>query len=458
MGIAFCCVAFSAGLIITWRSLVAGLVAVLTVGYLFGIVRANFLDSFSHFIFDAVVLGFFLTLFCGGMRKKGLTSDQQQLKRWVWALLGWAGVMFLVPMQHPLIQLVGLRGNAFLIPFLVVGSRLERKDAIHLGLWLSVLNHLAFVFAVAEFILGVPAFFPENAVTEIVYNSNDVAGYTAHRIPSCFSNAHIFGGTMVTTLPWLLGAWVQPQLPIAKRCLLASGMASAMLGVFMCAARTPLLLLGVIIVLTTCSGKLRGTLWLGWAIVLGGLGYVVSGEERLQRFTTLQDTHYVITRFEGSVNMNFLELLLTYPLGNGMGAGGTSIPFFLQHLLQEPVGLENEYSRILLEQGLVGLALWLGFVLWYIGRRPTEKCDPWQFGKFLLWFHGIVSFASALTGMGLMTSIPQSMLFFLGVGFCTTNRHWYEKKKNGLPKPHFRLIGVLSEVTRTRRHSPSRSK
>jgi len=39
-------------------SIGAGVSALMAVGYSFGIVRANFLDGFSHFIFDIGILGF----------------------------------------------------------------------------------------------------------------------------------------------------------------------------------------------------------------------------------------------------------------------------------------------------------------------------------------------------------------------------------------------------------------
>lgn len=419
MGLLISAFAFVAALVLTWRSLSAGLGAVLTVGYFFGIVRANFPDTYSHFIFDAAVFGFFVSFFTGRGLQPILDPNRQVLQRWVFLLIGWAVLMFLVPIQHPLIQLVGLRGHAFLLPFVLVGSRLRPDECNRLALWLSALNHVAFGFALAEYFVGVPAFYPENAVTELIYRSGDVANYTAFRIPATFSNAHSYGGTMITTLPWLLGAWIQPRLADWQRLLLASGMALAMIGVFLCAGRTPLILLVPILLVATFSGHLRGAAWLVWSLLIAGVAYVVSGEERMQRFMTLQDTDFVLSRIEGSVNLNFFELLLSYPFGNGIGAGGTSIPFFMQHYLREPVTMENEYCRILLEQGVVGLALWLAFIFWFVGRRPTDPRDSWLFGKRLLWYFSLVSFAIATTGLGLMTAIPQSMLFFIGIGFVT---------------------------------------
>jgi hypothetical protein len=422
MGPLLCLSAFAGSLFLGRRSLAAGLGGVLTTGYLYGILRANYLDSAAHFIFDSAVLGFYLSRF-GRALPAGTGARVRQLRRWVILLIGWPCVMFLLPLQHPLIQLVGLRGNAFLVPFLLVGGWLRREDADRLALWLAALNVLAIGFAGAEYFQGVPRFFPKNAVTEIIYKSNDLVGYTAFRIPATFANAHSFAGTMVTTLPWLIGAWLRPG-----RCsgwqhgLLAAGIGAAVLGIFMAATRVNMVLLFVLLVIVTLSGKLRGPYWLGWALILGAIGYVVSGQERLQRFTKLGDAGQVVSRLEGSVNKTFLELAVKYPLGNGLGGGGTSLPYFLRDLLTNPIGLENEYSRILLEQGWPGLLLWIVFVFWVFDRRPVNPRDPWHLGQRLLWYSCMASFALGMLGVGLLTAIPQTTLLFLGIGFLTTRQ------------------------------------
>ena len=46
----------------------------------------------------------------------------------------------------------------------------------------------------------------------------------------------------------------------------------------------------LLVAVVTISGHLRGGQWVRWVVALGLVGYIVSGEERLQRFTTLQDT------------------------------------------------------------------------------------------------------------------------------------------------------------------------
>ena len=115
--------------------------------------------------------------------------------------------------------------------------------------------------------------------------------------------------------------------------------------------------------------------------------------------------------------MNFFEIAAQYPFGNGLGGGGTSIPYFLQNRIINPVLMENEYARIMLEQGIMGLLIWIAFILWLFTRRNADPLDSWYFGRRLALVACIASFVTGLTGTGLLTSVPHSSLLFLLVGW-----------------------------------------
>ncbi len=65
-----------------------------------------------------------------------------------------------MPVQSYPVQVVGLRGNVFLLPFLLLGGRLRDEEVYKLALWLGVLNLVAAAFAGAEFFLGRRALLP----------------------------------------------------------------------------------------------------------------------------------------------------------------------------------------------------------------------------------------------------------------------------------------------------------
>lgn len=411
-------IALIATFITARRSLVYGLLCLFVCGYGYGIVRANVPGGFSHFIFDAAVIGLYAALL-----GKPLSMEERiriaPLRPWFLLLLLWPAILLVVPVNDPLIQVVGFRGNIFLLPFLILGARLNRKDIVNLAKGLAALNIVALGFGVCEFIWGVAPFFPFSPVTEILYRSRDV-GNEAFRIPATFATAHVYGAAMVLTLPFLVPVALSQTTEAWQRLLLAIAIAAAIIGVFMAGARTPVVMLvGVLVVVAT------GTRWrlvprFSWVLMLFAVGWIVSSQERFQRFTTLKDTDLIETRVRGSMNENFLMLIADYPLGRGLGAGGTSIPYFLQDRIKEPMLLENEFARILLEQGIPGLVMWTCFLAWLIVRG--WRLSQADLGKRIAWVLAVGFFATGFIGIGLMTSIPGTCLLFLSAGWMVAGK------------------------------------
>jgi len=157
---------------------------------------------------------------------------------WLALLAGWPILLFFLPVQDPLVQLVGLRGQIFFLPFLLIGAMLESDDYYVLAKWLAVLNLVAFGFAVAEYFEGIERFFPRNAVTTNMYGSKDLIAYTEYRIPSTFVSSASYCGVMVCTMPLLLNAWTQKRTGRLEYWLFTTALVAALLGVFMGASRS----------------------------------------------------------------------------------------------------------------------------------------------------------------------------------------------------------------------------
>lgn len=416
ISLAICLICFLVTYTLARRSLVWGLASCVALGYVFGVIRANILDTFSFLIWDASVLGLFASYFTQQRTAEELRSTNS-LRLWVATLILWPVLVTLAPVQYPLIQLVGLRGNVFLLPFLLIGARLKAEDMDDFAVLLAVLDLMALGIGVTEYFVGLEWFFPRNPVTEVMYNSRDVAGHTAFRIPAFFINSHAYSGTMVMTIPFLLGAWARESVTW-RRKLIASGMLAALVGVFLGASRVHALVLFVLMVVATFSGQMKSLSRAGFIIILLFTGWLVSNNDRLQRFTTLLDKEYVTDRIASSVNLPLLDAAMEYPFGVGMGGGGTSIPFFLRDQILEPVAAENEYARIMLEQGVLGLGLWITFIGW-IATRPTTPYTS-SLGRRLAWFAALGYFATAILGTGLLTSVPQSMLLLLAAGWAAS--------------------------------------
>lgn len=402
------------------RSLRHGLLALLTVGYGYGILRANFPDTWTYLAFDAGVLGVFAAQLWRPI-EPDVRRRIHDLRLWLVVLMAWPAVLFfLFPTDSPLVELVGLRANVFFLPFLLLGARLTDDDLYGLSIGLAGLNVVVVGVGVIEFFTGIEQFYPRNEVTDLIYRSKDLVGWTAYRIPATFSSAHAFAGTMVMTLPLLVGAWVRTvhERPWHRQ-LLAAAIAASLLGVFMAAARVHMITAALLVLVITVSGRLRRDQWLRWAVAVGLVAYVIAGQERLQRFTTLQDTTYVAERWAGSVNDQFFEAIRAHPLGNGLAGGGTSVPYFLRGS-QSPLLMENEYARLGIELGLPGLTLWLVFLAWVLLRWPLRSRDEWALGRALAWIACGIFFFTGLTGTGLLSSVPQTIVMLLLMGWFVT--------------------------------------
>lgn len=411
ISVALCALAFVAALFASLRSLLGGVSVVLTVGYAYGIVRANLVETASHFIFDAAIAGLFLGRLIAPRAGGGAPSG---LSIWVAVLVAWPLLLVAVPLQDILVQLVGFRANAFLLPAILIGAQLLPGQITALAHRVALLNCVAFAFAAVEYFIGIGRFYPFNPNTALIYLSADVAG-GFYRIPAIFVNAHAYAGTMVMTLPLLVGTLARRHDDSVRRVLLYPALAATLLGVFMAASRTHTIAAGAILVAAFLSRRLPGTLRLAGVAGLLIVAGIVSTQPRMQRFLEMRDSAYVTSRFTGSVNTEFLDLIQRYPLGNGLGGGGTSMPYFLQSRVRIKDVLENEYARILLEQGILGLALWAGFIAWLTLRR-FFAAGNWTLTRHLAWVATTIYFALGATGTGMLTSIPQTGLLLLLAG------------------------------------------
>jgi hypothetical protein len=98
-------------------------------------------------------------------------------------------------------------------------------------------------------------------------------------------------------------------------------------------------------------------------------------------------------------------------------AGGTNIPFFLADVAPEQIALENEYGRILIDQGLIGLGGWLAFIMWIHVRPPrAQPPAPWRLGSMLMYSLTLTIWMTAFIGSGTLTSIPGSALILMQMG------------------------------------------
>src|SRR5260370_15739494 len=148
--IALCIVAPIVCFIATRRSLAIGLGVLMTIGYAYGILRANMPTTAMHFLFDAGTVGFYLALITRGLNREQ-RSRFGVLQPCLILLIGWPVLLLFLPVQDPMIQVVGLRGQIFFLPFILIGAMLEPDDWYLLAKWFAVLNMSALRFSLADY-------------------------------------------------------------------------------------------------------------------------------------------------------------------------------------------------------------------------------------------------------------------------------------------------------------------
>ncbi|HJZ94725.1 MAG TPA: hypothetical protein VKE40_27920 [Gemmataceae bacterium] len=409
--------ALAVTLMATCRTLGLGVGAAIAVGYVNGVARANFLGVFSTFTFDGGLLGLYAGAYLFHSRRfAGVWSGSAA--KYLLFLIAWPTLMTLMPVNDLLVQLVALRGTVWFLPVVLIASRLNSTDLTVVTRVLAVMNLVALAGGVYVYHNGVEALYPENAVTQIIYKSKDVGNYEYYRIPSTFLSSHAYGGTMLYSLPFLLGHLFGPRVGWPDRVLVAAGVAAAAAGILLCAARMPVVMFAVTTLATWVFTRFDPKVGLvAIGLIATAIGVALT-DERMQRAGTLEDTEAISGRVKGSANESFLELLTTYPMGAGMGSSvGTSIPFFLADRAPEQVGLENEFSRILVDQGWVGLAGWLAFLVWLLRSPPPLLLwARWGAGVMIMYGLCVSIWVTGFIGTGALSAVPQSVMLLVMMG------------------------------------------
>lgn len=396
------------------RALWAGVLVVVTCGFFYGILRANLQSTFSYFIFDVALLGLYASQFIQP-HTNAMIPKNPALNTWTWLLIGWPVLLVFVPFQSFLVSLVGLRGNIFFLPAIFLGTRLRQEDLRRLAYGFASLNLVALAFGVAEYFRGLEPFYPHNPLTEIIYESYDATS-TTYRIPAIFQNAHSYAGSVLATLPIVFGAWVLMRQSRWRKIFLVAGMAAVFAGVLLASTRLGMISAGLLALVASFSGKVGSMKRVIWALAIAAAIWAAMHNDRWQRYKQL-DSDTVEDRIAGSVNRTFLEVFLEYPMGNGLGGGGTSIPYFLASEVNRPIWVENSYGTILLEQGIIGLILWIGFIAWFVLNRAGFVKDEWLIGRKMAWYACLMTFATGIIGNGMLTSIPGTFIMCLMIGW-----------------------------------------
>jgi len=142
---------------------------------------------------------------------------------------------------------------------------------------------------------------------------------------------------MMLSLPLDAWGWVQPRKSSAQWILLSSALLRAIVRHFHVGGTNARPLARFSRRGDDVFGQApRRLFWLSWVVLLAASVTSSAAEERLQRFTNLQDTEAVMLRLEGSINIALLRIAGELSLGNGNGGRRHQHSVFLTALLGQP--------------------------------------------------------------------------------------------------------------------------
>jgi len=422
MGIALCFVTFGGAVALCRRSLGAGTGFVLLVGCIYGWLRCWFYNPATHFAFDASLLGLYAVAFTG--RHGPVSGSSRALQNWALVL---AVIPLLVLFASPLIegqpfiiQLVGLRSVLLFVPTIFIATWLTDPDVEVLSDWALLSVVVGTTFAVGELILGVDQFFPVNAASRHIFSAADAGPTYETRIPASFGSSHLYGGTMVALIPFLV---LRLERRRRFQTLTKIGLVAAAGGAFLCSARIPVLTLMALVVVWSVATRNKRSFIVSVTLAAIAISVLVVSSARFRRYETLRDSEVLETRLGLSVNRGLVDIVLENPVGSGLASAvGTSIPYFLADDAKPQEGLESEFSRLALELGVGGFTAWLLFVLWSLARDFRHLKRFGGAVDALMWAVCVAAWLTGLIGAGVLNAIPGTFLVVMQMAFVAAQR------------------------------------
>ena len=324
--------------------------------------------------------------------------------------------------------LVGLKLYFYYVPLMFLGYAMLKspKDLERLLVFSMVLGIMIAGLGIAQSVLGVSFLTPVESTTSNIYNLTHLTRYAPITHQAVFSPSSVFVSagrfSFYLILLWILAMGMQGYLLLARRPgakygFLGIGVVTV--AVMVTGTRTPFVfVLGSGCVMA--SAFLWGAPWrwgqghrmvkaLRQAALFGGIGLILMveifpnviggdwaffsetlsfsgpGSELVHR-----SWGYPMRQFEAAFESP------RWPYGNGIGVASLGIQYISQFLGEPPpnVGVENGYGVLVVEFGIVGLALWFIWVSalllsgWRVVRRLRQTVY-FPIG-FAIWWYAVV--------------------------------------------------------------------
>lgn len=340
----------------------------LVIGFLHGWLKMKYQYTWMTFAYDVpMLLALVLVLF--QLKRGDKLFPDCQVSTSLKVLVGFATFYTLVPFGVPLLAgVASLRGWCFAPLMMLLGYHLVRSVRqmeifvfIVLLLGTGTAIYGAFFQTEAE-IRAMMALSPELEFRLRGTFYSTKSGAAEFRRFSTYVTAAVFGSVMAICTTIAVSWLMMPKAGWFQRIFLLGCGGMCAYAMLLTGSRTSLLLTILGVVLGSVFRKGGFKLLVVPAGLLGLLlvGLLISGSNRLDRFSTLLNAEEVIGRV-GIVLKPAVAQLLKYPVGGGLGRSGHGIPAVLYGRIPsfDLRTTDGDIGRLIIDMGICGLVVYV---------------------------------------------------------------------------------------------------
>lgn len=354
----------------------------LVIGFLHGWLKMRYRYTIITFAYDIpMTLALILVLF--QLKRTDRLFPDCRVSDGLKLLSGFSLLYFVLPLGVPwLVGVSALRGWCFAPLMMLLGYHLVRSvRQMEIFVWMVIL------MGTATAVYGV-FFQTEAEIREMMALDPELefrlrgtfyatkSGESEFRRFSTYVTAAVFGVTMSMCTTLAVARLLRTGVGLFERILLLGCGGMCGYAVLLTGSRTSLVLTMAGLGLTVAFRKGAARLMVV-PLLLGGalfVGMVLSGSNKVERFGSLLNLNEVVGRVLIVLRPS-IDMLLSYPLGGGLGRSGHGVPAVFYFLVRDFQGrqVDGDIGRLVVDMGICGLVVYS--VLIYSG---LSDCLRWM--------------------------------------------------------------------------------
>lgn len=408
----------------------SALIGTIVIGFFIAYIKDRYPIPLSYFLFD-IGLGVTLLFWLMGTDRLShlrLPRTPLTLPLLLFYMVCFVYIFF--PDVPLLVSLSAFRGwcvssLAFFIGYDLIKS--ERHVEFYLRL-VILLGMIAGAYGIYQYAAGIESVLSDDVIASqrhqfATYVTEE--GELEFRIFSTFVSAGAFGTMMSYTSFIALALAISDKVSTRQKVLLGLAILPMLTSLVLTGTRAALLMMVIgVVILYWYKRHFRIYVTVMILILIGvQLGISLTEGRAASRFASLTNLDVLLGRLSNPFITGW-ESLMQAPLGHGLGVTGHGVPFYLlqQYPTLQLIFSDGDYGRIMVEMGIVGLAL-LSLIMLTAIRGGVKslrmlRTTPSQDAALAIFGSSVMVGITTLVGSPFL-GIPHGLLwwFFMGALF-----------------------------------------